>query len=157
MHKTHNDLSQSTRKTIIDLLSPLLADLAEAYLQAKQAHWNVKGPNFIALHELFEKVADELDEHVDEVAERIVQLGGTAEGSSRLIVKRTKLPNYPLSITAGKDHIKAMSLALASLAAHGRKLIEDTDDADDEVTADLVTGVTRSLDKLLWLVETHNL
>lgn len=157
MHKTKNDLPAKTRQQIIHLLSPLLADTLEVALQAKQAHWNVKGPSFVPLHELFERVADELHTHADDIAERIVQLGGTAEGTSRLIAKRTKAPVYPLAITAGKDHVAALSDSLAHLARLSRHLIEATDDADDEVTADLVTSVTRSLDKLLWLVETHNL
>jgi starvation-inducible DNA-binding protein len=157
MHKTKNDLSVKTRKAVIDLISPLLADTLEVALQAKQAHWNVKGPSFGPLHELFEKVADELHAHADDVAERIVQLGGTAEGTSRLIAKRTKAPVYPLAITTGKDHVAALSDSLAHLAKLARQLIETTDDADDEVTSDLVTAVARSLDKLLWLVESHNL
>ena len=157
MHKTKINLPAKTRKAVIDMLAPLLADTLEVQSQVKQAHWNVKGPQFLPLHELFEKVAGELSEHADDLAERIVQLGGTAEGSARLTAKKTKAPTYPLSITSGKDHVEAVGTSLAHLAALARKLIEDTDDADDEVTSDLVTSVARSLDKLLWLVETHNL
>lgn len=157
MNKTKINLSPKSRKAVIDLLTPFLADALEVQLHAKQAHWNVKGPQFLPLHELFEKVYDQLGEHADDVAERIVQLGGTAEASSRLVAKRTKAPSYPLSITTGKDHVEALSTSVAHLAAFTRKLIDETSDAGDEASSDLVTAMTRELDKLVWLIENHNL
>src|SRR5882672_6903694 len=98
LHPTQNNLRDQTRRAMIELLNQHLADVLDLGLQAKQAHWNVKGPNFIALHELFDKVADELEEFTDDVAERAVELGGTAQGTVQVVSKRSRLSAYPLNL-----------------------------------------------------------
>jgi starvation-inducible DNA-binding protein len=108
--------------------------------QVKQAHWNVKGPHFIALHELFDKISDAVLEQIDEIAERITSLGGTAEGTVAVAAKRSKLKNYPLSITAGKDHLFYLSTQLSVYGKAVRAAIDDTDELGDADTADLFTG-----------------
>src|SRR5947199_9089147 len=95
MFKTKNDLSEATRVKAVDLLNARLADCIDLQTQTKQAHWNVKGPNFIALHELFDKVNDEVQDYADDIAERAVQLGGVAEGTARTVAKRSALAEYP--------------------------------------------------------------
>src|SRR5271154_717851 len=112
MYPTKNDLPEENRGGIVELVQHRLADSIDMMLQAKQAHWNVKGPNFIALHELFDKVSEEIEEYVDLLAERIVQLGGFAEGTVYAAGKRTALKQYPLSISSGKEHVTALSNAL---------------------------------------------
>lgn len=77
---------------MILLLTQQLADALDLGLQAKQAHWNVKGPNFIGLHTLFDQVAEQLEEFTDEMAERAVELGGTALGTVQVIVGTSRLP-----------------------------------------------------------------
>ena len=101
MFKTKNDLPESARIKVIELLNARLADCKDLQTQTKQAHWNVKGPNFIGLHELFDKINEAVDEYVDEIAERAVQLGGVAEGTARVVAKRSTLPEYPLNIADG--------------------------------------------------------
>src|SRR5580692_11583607 len=113
MFRTKNDLSEATRHKTVELLNARLADCIDLQTQTKQAHWNVKGPNFIALHELFDKINDEVEEYVDEIAERAVQLGGMAEGTARMVAKRTSLAEYPLSAMDGRSHVEALSSALA--------------------------------------------
>src|SRR2546427_8671106 len=103
-HKTKNDLREKTRRTMIDLLNQELADVLDLGLQAKQAHWNVKGPHFIGLHELFDKVAEELEEPTDNMAERAVELGGVALGTIQIVSKRSRLSAYPLNLTSGQKH-----------------------------------------------------
>jgi starvation-inducible DNA-binding protein len=124
-------------------------------LQAKQAHWNVKGPNFIGLHELFDKVAEELEEFTDEIAERAVELGGVAQGTVQVVAKRSKLTPYPLDIASGKKHVAALADALAHFGASARAAIDAAAKAGDADTADLFTGVSPGVDKLIWLVEAH--
>src|SRR5262245_41609063 len=155
LHPTRNDLPEKTRRAMVDLLNQRLADLIDLGLQAKQAHWNVKGPSFIALHELFDKVAEENEEYVDDVAERIVALGGTAEGTVGGVGKRTKLPAYPGNITSGRQHVEALSTALATVAKAVRAAIDQTTQLGDADAADLFTGISRGLDKSLWFVEAH--
>ena len=155
MFKTKNDLPEPTRVKVIELLNARLADCKDLQTQTKQAHWNVKGPNFIGLHELFDKINEEVDEYVDEIAERAVQLGGVAEGTARVVAKRSSLPEYPLNIADGRSHVEALSSALAAFGKGARKAINETNDLGDLDTADLFTEVSRGIDKWLWFVEAH--
>jgi starvation-inducible DNA-binding protein len=155
MHSTRNDLSAKTRTKVVTLLNARLADAIDLQLQAKQAHWNVKGPQFIALHELFDQIAGDLGGQVDDMAERITALGGVAEGTVQAVAGRSKLDAYPLEITEGRAHLDALAAALAGFAKSVRKAIGEAGKAGDADTSDLFTGISRSADKNLWLVEAH--
>jgi starvation-inducible DNA-binding protein len=155
MHKTRNDLAANTRGAMINLLQARLADAIDLSTQTKQAHWNVKGPHFIGLHELFDDVHEHVDEAVDLIAERLVALGGTAEGTARVVAKRSSLDEYPLGITSGIEHCEALATALAAFGKAVRKAIDEAGEAGDQDTADLFTGVSRQADKDLWMVEAH--
>lgn len=156
LHNSKIDISKAKREKLIAILNQSLADAMDLKSQAKHAHWNVKGPNFIALHELFDRVATEVEAHVDEIAERITTLGGTALGTVRIAAEQSALPQYPLEITDGTAHVDALSSALADFGKRARKNIDETDELGDADTADLFTGVSRAIDKLLWFVEAHN-
>src|SRR5438477_7815551 len=121
MFKTKNDLSEAIRGKVIELLNARLADAIDLQTQTKQAHWNVKGPNFIALHELFDKINEDVEDYVDEIAERAVQLGGVAEGTARIVAKRSSLAEYPANTADGRSHVEALSSALAAFGAAARK------------------------------------
>lgn len=155
MHATRNDLPLSARQSMAELLNARLADLIDLQSHAKQAHWNVKGPHFSALHELFDKVAEEVENAVDDVAERAVTLGGVARGTVALVVKTSKLAEYPADITQGADHLKALANSLAAVGKAVRSAIDDAARVSDAGTSDLFTGISRDLDKLLWMVEAH--
>src|ERR1700710_2809714 len=109
LYPTKNDLSESTRTQAIALLNARLADCADLQTRTKHAHWNVKGPNFIALHELFDKINEEVEDYVDDIAERAVQLGGVAEGTARMVAKRSLLSEYPVNTVDGRSHLEALS------------------------------------------------
>ena len=113
MHRTRNDLSRAVRTKVIDLLDARLADAIDLQTQLKQAHWNVKGPTFIGLHELFDKITEAVEDYVDDLAERVVQLGGVAHGTARQVAKRSTLPEFP-AVTAGHDHVEAVAAVLAA-------------------------------------------
>lgn len=155
MHKTKNDLPKETREKIIELLNSRLADASDLKSQAKQAHWNVKGMSFIALHELFDQVATQAEAYTDLIAERVTILGGTALGTVRVAASNSTLSEYPLEITDGADHVDALSSALADFGKKVRANIDEADDLGDVNTADLFTEVSRGIDKLLWFVEAH--
>jgi starvation-inducible DNA-binding protein len=155
MHKTRIDLPAKARTKLVDLLNARLADGIDLQLQAKQAHWNVKGPSFIALHELFDRIAGEIGGQVDDMAERITALGGVAEGTVQAVTGRSKLDAYPLEITDGRAHVDALAAAIARFAKAARKAIDDSGKAGDADTSDLFTGISRSADKNLWLLEAH--
>jgi starvation-inducible DNA-binding protein len=155
MFKTKNDLSEPIRAKVIELLNARLADAIDLQTQTKQAHWNVKGPNFIALHELFDKINEEVEEYVDDLAERAVQLGGVAEGTARMAAKRSSLNEYPANTVDGRSHVDALSSALAAFGKSARQAIIAANDLGDLDTADLFTEISRGIDKWLWFVEAH--
>ena len=156
MYETENDISQKRRVELNALMNQRLADAVDLQMQMKQAHWNVKGPSFIGLHELFDKVDEAIESYVDMIAERIVQLGGIAEGTVRVAAARTRLPEYPLDIADGMAHVEAVARALSTFGQEVRSTINQADDLDDADTGDLFTEVSRGIDKWLWFVEAHS-
>ena len=155
MHNTKIDLAEDKRSELVDILNQRLADVADLKSQAKQAHWNVKGMHFIALHELFDRVAAAADEHTDLIAERITTLGGTAYGTVRQAAQKSSLAEYPLEITDGTAHVDALSSALADFGKKVRGDIDRAGEIGDQDTADLFTEISRETDKNLWFVEAH--
>jgi starvation-inducible DNA-binding protein len=155
MHKTRNDLSANAKAVSIALLNARVADAIDLALLTKQAHWNIKGPNFIALHEMIDGFRTELDGHVDTMAERVVQLGGTALGTTQAVAKGSTVKPYPTDIYKSGDHLGALIERYAKVANAVRAGIEETSDAGDADTADLLTAFSRALDKSLWFLEAH--
>src|ERR1700746_3297765 len=155
MHPTRNDLTEATRVKIVELCNARLADAIDLHTQVKQAHWNVKGPDFIALHKLFDEINEEVEEYVDLTAERVVPLGGIAEGTARLAVKASKLSEYPASISEGHQHVDALSTALATYGKLARAAIDEAGKLGHADTADIFTEISRGVDKWLWFVEAH--
>lgn len=154
-HETKNDLSELVRSEVVPMLNQGLANAIDLQLQAKQAHWNVKGPGFIALHELFDRVVEHAANAADLLAERVVQLGGTAEGTIRIAARHSDLDEYPHAIVNGSDHVAALAGALAAFGARIRHAIDAAAEHADAASADLLTEIVRGNDKLLWFVEAH--
>jgi len=152
---TRNDLKSNAKKVSIELLNARLADAIDLALITKQAHWNIKGPQFIAIHEMLDTFRSELDVHVDTVAERAVQLGGTAFGTSQDVAKKSTLKPYPTDIHKTKDHLAALIDRYATAAKSVRAAIDEADEAGDADTADIFTAYSRALDKSLWFLEAH--
>src|SRR6185312_9770453 len=155
LFRTKNDIPEATRVQVIGLLNQRLADAIDLQTQCKQAHWNVKGPSFIALHELFDDVDEAVEGYIDLIAERVVQLGGVAEGTARVVAERSALDVYPLVLSNGLDHVDALSNALATFGRTVRLGIEEMDELSDADSADILTEVSRGVDKYLWFVEAH--
>lgn len=155
MFDTRNDLPAGTRTKVIEVLNARLADAIDLGTQTKHAHWNVKGPNFIALHELFDKVAESVEEHIDTIAERVTALGGTARGTLASVARGTSLHPYPEDVSEGLAHVDALSAALAAFGAKVRAAIATTAELGDADTSDLFTGISRENDKFLWFLEAH--
>jgi starvation-inducible DNA-binding protein len=155
LHATRNDLPESLRGKVTDTLNVTLANVLDLMTQVKQAHWNVKGKDFYQLHELFDTLATELAVYVDEVAERVTALGGTAMGTVRLSAKNTILPEYPHDIVNGLDHVRALVERFGLFAQHVRENIDKTAEWGDADTADLYTEISRVVDKRLWFLEAH--
>ncbi len=152
---THHDQPEDRRVAVVALLNAQLADVIDLGLQAKQAHWNVKGPQFAALHALFDDVRETLDGFADELAERAVVLGGVAQGTLQVLAKDSRLAAYPLEALDGAEHVWALVAALARVTQTSREAIRAAEKTGDAVTVDVFTEVARGLDALLWKVEAH--
>lgn len=155
MYPTKNDLPEAVRSKVVDLLNARLADAIDLQTQCKQAHWNVKGPSFIALHKLFDEINEDVEEYVDLLAERAVQLGGVAEGTARSVAKRSSLAEYGAKGAEGREHVQALSSALSAFGKTARAAINQTTEIGDADSADVFTEISRGVDKWLWMVEAH--
>jgi len=155
MQNTHNTLSENVRAQAIELLNKHLAAAIDLHAQVKQAHWNVRGPGFIAVHELFDRVSTEVENYSDMLAERAGALGGTAQGTVQIAVQRSYLVPYALGIADNKKHLFAVAEALAAFGEAAREAITLATDFGDLDTADLFTEMSRGIDQQLWLVESN--
>ena len=153
--KTRNGLKSNAKTVSIEVLNARLADAIDLALLTKQAHWNIKGPQFIALHEMIDTFRTEIDGHVDTIAERVVQLGGSALGTSQVVAKGSNLSAYPTDIHKSKDHLAALIDRYGTAADLVREAIDQTDEAGDRDSADIFTAYSRALDKALWFLEAH--
>ncbi|TVQ62238.1 MAG: DNA starvation/stationary phase protection protein Dps [Phycisphaerales bacterium] len=155
MRPTRHDLPAEARATLVSILNERLADAVVLATHAKQAHWNVRGPSFIALHELFDDVAAKAHGHADLIAERAAALGGVALGDARSAAARTVLADYPADIVSGNGHVEALAGALGAFAKGVRGSIAKAGELGDEASADVLTEIVRETDQLLWFVEAH--
>ncbi len=155
MHPTRNTLPENIRGQSIELLNKHLAAAIDLHAQLKQAHWNVRGPAFIAIHELFDRVSAEVLGYSDLLAERAGGLGGVAQGTLPVAVERSFLVPYPLGIADEQQHIFAVSATLAAFGQSVRLAIDEAVGFGDADTADLFTEISRNVDQQLWLVESH--
>ena len=155
LYSTRNDLPEAARREAVGLLNQRLADCIDLQTQSKQAHWNVKGASFIALHRLFDEISEAVEGYVDLLAERVVQLGGIAEGTVGVVRERSTLPGYPLTISTGPEHVAALADALAGFGRTVRVGIEEMNELEDADSADVLTEISRGIDQWLWFVEAH--
>ncbi|MEB3245364.1 MAG: DNA starvation/stationary phase protection protein Dps [Vampirovibrionales bacterium] len=155
LHATRIDISKAERQVLIGELNIALALMTDLVSQVKFSHWNVKGPNFIALHELFDTFAADLTAHIDAIAERATALGGTALGTVRMASEHSTLPEFPVDVFTGPEVVTVLAERYAEAAKLIRAKIDAAEQQNDKDTADLFTGVSRDLDKQLWLLEAH--
>ena len=149
------DLPRNVTKASIALLQARLVDAIDLETQMKQAHWNVRGRDFMQLHQLFDSVHSVVEEFVDSLAERIAALGGIADGRVGTVAAATHLYEYPLEAHGGEAHLKAVAGSLAEFGKLVRVNIDAAATGGDQDTADLFTGISRETDKQLWFIEAH--
>lgn len=152
---TSIDIGKKARKEIIGLLNTDLAASSDLYSQTKQAHWNVKGPAFYQLHELFDVLAGGLVGVVDMLAERATALGGYAMGTVRMAAENSQLKEYKCHSSDGMDHVRELVEKYSQYAKRLREMIDKTSELGDMSTSDLYTEISRTADKYLWFLEAH--
>jgi len=152
---TQVDLPPEKRERLVEMLNQHLADTFDLMSQTKQAHWNVKGKDFYQLHLLFDEIAEEMAGFVDLIAERATSLGGYATGTVRMAADNSALPEYPVEVTEGMDHVRALVERFGLYANRIRAAIDASGGAGDQPTADLYTEISRAVDKRLWFLEAH--
>jgi starvation-inducible DNA-binding protein len=155
LQTTRIDLSAEVREQMVTSLNQSLANAADLFSQTKQAHWNVKGMEFIQLHELFDKLAAEVLEYTDSIAERITALGGVAQGTIRMAAEMTQLPEFAAGLGEGKAFTKLLADRWGQFGNDARAGIDAAAEAGDQATADLYTNIARDVDKWLWFLEAH--
>jgi starvation-inducible DNA-binding protein len=148
-------LAANTTQVSVAAMNATLVILIDIAAAVKQAHWTIRGPNFISIHELLDELRSRLDDHVDTLAERIVALRGVPTGALQEVVEATVLPPYGIARTSVQEHLGALADRLSSIVSQARARIDETADAGDQVSADVFTEVTRGLDKDLWFLEAH--
>jgi starvation-inducible DNA-binding protein len=158
MHKgaapqSANSLPHNARHAAVEVLNACLVDSIDLYNATRSAHWNVKGPHFRSLHTMLEEFYTALQGDIDVIAERVVQLGGTAKGTSQLVAGGSRLPPYPTDIYSGEAHLKELTSRYGACSVSIRKAIDETEKVDDPASADLLTGVLENLDKAIWMME----
>lgn len=144
-----------TTKDLVALLNQSLADTLDLAYQTKQAHWNVKGQNFYGLHLLFDKLYGQLAGFLDEFAERVVTMGGQAQGTIRAASHASSLAEYPLNALDSKIHVDSLVDRYGEYTGRIRKAIKKAEQLGDQDTADLYTNVSRAMDKALWMLRAH--
>lgn len=152
LHESLNDTKHDIKEEAVLMLNSFVVDFVDLALITKQAHWNMRGPNFIAVHEMLDDFRDTINEHQDIIAERSVQLGGTALGTSQAVIADSNVEAYPTHIKRVEDHLSALAERYAVVANRLRKAISDVQDED---TADIFTAASREMDKMLWFIEAH--
>ncbi len=155
--QTSNKLDRDARYSIIERLNEVLAGLLDTGLPARHAHWNVRGPSFMAMHDLFGKIAVDVDRHADAIAERTAALGGVADGTVQAVARESMLAPYPALAISQGEHVDAMSLRLAALASRVRRAATACDHDCDPVSAHLLLESAATIEKSLWLVESHRI
>ena len=155
MHKTMNPISENIRGSMVELLQTHLGTAVDITYQTKQAHWNVKGMNFIAVHKLFDELHELTEGYVDTIAERLTAIGGQAHGTVQAAAQNSVLEPYPLDLVKSEDHLKRLTESYSAWSAAVEKGIEEASEAGDPLTEDLLTAVGRGLDKSIYFMESH--
>jgi starvation-inducible DNA-binding protein len=152
MYKTPSNLPESARTELVRSLNDRLADGLDLHSQIKVAHWNVRGPQFPALHPLFEQFANQLAIHNDSIAERAVTLGGLATGGVKAVAKSSRIPEYPGDTTRDLDHVKLLAERIDIYLAGVRQSRGAAENLADTDTVDLLTGVITEFEKNAWFL-----
>jgi len=144
-------ISSKNLKAVTSLLSVVLADEVTLYTKTRKFHWNVSGESFMELHLLFEKQYNELEEAIDEIAERINKLGSKTIGTMKEFLETTHLKEAPGEYPSRKEMIKELLQDHETVIVELRKAVEQCqDEFKDAGTADFLTGLMEDHETNAW-------
>ena len=152
MYATPSRLPEPARARIADALNAVLADGLDLHASLKVAHWNLKGPQFPALHLLFEEIATGLATHNDSVAERAVTLGARAWGTVRHVAKASRVADYPQETTRDLEHVRLLGDRIDTYLEGVRSARGVAEKDGDTDTVDVLTGIATELEKHGWFL-----
>ena len=152
MKNSPSQLPPDIRKKICDALLPVLTDGIDLHSQIKVAHWNIKGPQFAALHPLFDTFATDLQTQNDTLAERILTLGSLAVGTTRHVAKNSRLPDYPQDVTKDLEHVKLLADRIGAWLGGVRAARNAAMEHKDDDTVDVLTGIVTMFEKHAWFL-----
>ena len=153
--ETRINLPRENREQLTELLNARLADAMDLYSQTKFAHWNVKGKDFYQVHLLFDTIAEDVEDGIDLLAERVTALGGVARGTLRQAAEASSVPEFEVSGNGSMDFVRALADHVGTVANSVREAIDQSSELDDQGTADIFTEIVRALDKDLYFLEAH--
>lgn len=152
LYKSPSNLPETARTKLVETLNARLADGLDLHSQIKVAHWNIKGPQFAALHPLFESFAVGLAEYNDTLAERAVTLGGKAYGTARHVAVTSKLPEYPQETARDLEHVRLLAERFDTYLGALRESRDIAQSSGDTDTNDLFTSVITDFEKHAWFL-----
>ena len=155
MYQNRVALSDDQKSKVVEVMQDRLAEALDMYSQAKFAHWNVKGVNFYQLHLLFDSVAEAVFPQIDQIAERMTQLGGVANGTVRQSANGSQIPEFEVSLTAGMDYVNALANSLGCYCQSLREASDKIDEIGDEPTADFFKALDIEAEEQLYFLESH--
>ena len=149
------NLNEAKVLNIVAGLQQLLADFQVHYTNLRGFHWEIKGRGFFVLHEKFESMYDDAAAKIDEIAERILTLGGTPENKFSEYLKVARVPEVS-GVSRSSEAVENVLATYKHFIAEERKLIDLANEANDAVTADLLTGYLKEQEKLVWMLVAFN-
>ena len=145
------NLDNKNVENVVVALQNLLADFQVYYTNLRGFHWEIKGRGFFVLHEKFESMYDDAAAKVDEIAERILTLGGTPENKYSGYLKVARIPEVS-GVSSSKEAVDNVLNTYKHFIAEERKLIGLAEEANDVVTADMLTGYLKEQGKMVWML-----
>lgn len=152
--KNQIGLDNTKSKALVKKLNTLLATYQIFYMNSRGFHWNIKGPNFFELHLKFEEIYNDLLLKVDEIAERILTLGGSPDHSFSVYLKASKVSEVK-NVSNGEKAVNNILSSLETVLNLERKILTLASDADDEGTTALMSDYIREQEKLVWMFSSY--
>lgn len=151
--ETKNVLPEGARVVVAEALEQLVYDTVDFWSQMKTAHWNLRGPRFLELHQFFDLLAQRLEKAADKISERAVQLGCHAQGTVRESAKCSRMPDFGQKLYDEKAAVPGLIRRYGIYTEWLKQATEVAFKEGDQVTANMLITMMEKFDKDLWMLE----